>query len=282
VHGTLGEDGHLSGGALGAGERSWIAELLDLERLDGDVFVAREPEGANNDGRLFGGLIAAQSLSAACSTLEDPAKRPQSLHLYFVRGGRPGVDVEMTVERTRDGRSFDTRRVTAVQEGVVILEMLASFHVPEDGADTHPPAERWLSVAEASPVELPPSMGEHFEFRLPGERPHVFDGPPHWIRMITPVEDDPIIRACALTYMSDMGLMMASRPPMTAALPGNFMVASLDHSVWFHRPFVPDHWHRYQTRSLNNNDARGLAIGGFYDTSGVLVASMSQEALWRV
>ena len=111
----------------GLDERSWIARLLDFRR-DGDVFVAPQPTGGPSD-RLFGGLIAAQSLAAAGATVE-PDKLPQSLHLYFVRGGEYGVDVELQVERTRDGRSFDTRRVTAVQHGKTILEMIASFHRP--------------------------------------------------------------------------------------------------------------------------------------------------------
>jgi acyl-CoA thioesterase-2 len=114
---------------------SWIARLLDFQR-DGDVFVAPQPSGGPGK-RLFGGLIAAQSLAAAGGTVE-PDKLPQSLHLYFVRGGEYGVDVELNVVRTRDGRSFDTRQVTAVQHGKTILEMIASFHRPEQGADWHP------------------------------------------------------------------------------------------------------------------------------------------------
>jgi acyl-CoA thioesterase len=283
-----GTDHHDDAAAVAtAAGASWIADLLELDEVGPDLFVAREPEGANNNGRLFGGLIAAQALSAACRTVDTSHKLPESLHLYFVRGGQPGVDVELVVERTRDGTSFDTRRVTANQDGVAILEMLASFHRPEDGADAHPPAPEWASPDHATAVPLPPPMSDHFEFRMPGESPQMFDGPPHWVRMSEEIEDDPVIRACALTYMSDMGLMIASRPPLDArpldgAPSGNFMVASLDHAIWFHRPFAPHEWHRYETRGLNNNDARGLAMGGFYTADGTLVASMAQEALWRL
>lgn len=261
-------------------EASWIAQLCRLEH-DGDTFFVRSPGGTNQDGRLFGGLIAAQSLAAAAATVE-PEKHPQSLHLYFVRGGRPGVDVELVVERTRDGRSFDTRRVTAVQEGKVILEMLTSFHVSEPGVDLHPPAPPMPPVEECTSLGDVGGLSDRFEMRVPPANAALF-GPPHWVRMLTPVEDDPVVRACALAFMSDMGLMAAARPPGTPLRFGpGFQAASLDHSVWFHRPFVPDAWHCYQANPINNVGARGLAVGGFYDESGRLIASMAQEALWRL
>jgi acyl-CoA thioesterase len=264
------------------GEASWIGRLVDLDRRGGsDTFVARSPTGGTNqDGRLFGGLIAAQALAAAAATV-DPAKLPQSLHLYFVRGGRPAVDVDMVVERTRDGRSFDTRRVTAVQDDKVILEMLASFHVSEPGVDRHPPAPPMPPVDECTSVGDVGGLSDRFEMRVP--QTATIWGPPHWVRMLAPVEDDPVIRACALAFMSDMGLMAAARPPGTPLRFGpGFQAASLDHSVWFHRPFVPDRWHCYQASPINNVGSRGLAVGGFYDESGALVASMAQEALWRL
>jgi acyl-CoA thioesterase-2 len=264
--------------ATGGGpSRSWLAELLALER-DGDRFVAPEPAGTNQDGRLFGGLVAAQALAAAGATVEDPAKLAQSLHLYFVRGGRPEVDVELVVERTRDGRSFDTRRVTARQDGKVILELLASFHVVEPGADQHPPPPPFPALASCAPIHGMPET-DRFEMRTPGGR---FTGPPHWVRMLEPIEDDPLIRACVLTFMSDMGLMAAARPPDTPLEFGTgAMAASLDHSVWFHRPFAPERWHCYHAQPVNNVGARGLAVGGLYTEEGALVATMAQEALWR-
>ena len=138
----------MTGVKSGVDERSWMARVLDFRR-DGDVFVVRNaPSGPGK--RLFGGLIAAQALAAAGATVE-PEKLPQSLHLYFVRGGDYDVDVELQVERTRDGRSFDTRRVTAVQHGKTILEMIASFHRPEPGADGQPPIVPALEFDDSVP-----------------------------------------------------------------------------------------------------------------------------------
>ena len=268
-------------GQAGPSSPSWIAKLLELER-DGDVFLAREPAGSNQSGRLFGGLVAAQSLTAAAATIEGAAKLPQSLHAYFVRGGKPDVDVELVVERTRDGRSFDTRRVTAIQSGDVILEMLASFHIVEPGADVHPPPPPMPPVEACVELEVGGGSGPaRFEMRAPTKQ-SMFTGPPHWVRMTDPIEDDPMVQACALTYVSDMGLMAAARPPDTKLTfgPGT-VAASLDHSIWFHRPYLPDRWHCYHASHLNSVGARGLAIGGLYDQAGALVATMSQEALWR-
>ncbi|MGZ8802522.1 MAG: acyl-CoA thioesterase [Mycobacterium sp.] len=258
---------------------SWIAQLLRYERHD-DVFVTSQPAAGPNP-RLFGGLIAAQSLGAAGATV-DPAKLPQSLHLYFVRGGRYGVDVELHVERTRDGRSFDTRRVTAVQRGAVILEMIASFHAPEPAADEHPKPLPSLQLADAR--EKRPEIGyaDRFEIRTRPDDDSVFAVPPFWIRTRDEIEDDPLIRACTLTFMSDFGPVPVARPTGTPLGPDVGYAASLDHSVWFHRPFVPQDWHRYEVHSLNNSDSRGLVTGSLYSTDGSLIATTTQEALWRL
>ncbi|MEV3903096.1 acyl-CoA thioesterase domain-containing protein [Mycobacterium sp. NPDC050551] len=264
--------------AATAAGRSWIAELLQYRR-DGDTFVAPQVS-TGPEYRLFGGLVAAQALGAAGATVE-PDKLPQSLHAYFVRGGRYGVDVELHVERTRDGRSFDTRRVTAVQQGTAILEMIASFHRPEAGTDWHPPRTPGIAFADAVPKSPDLESVEHFEIRTHPDDDSPFAVPPFWIRTVEHIEDDPLIRACALTYMSDFGPVPSARPPGAPAVPGAGMAASLDHSVWFHRPFVPHQWHRYEVNGVNNSDARGLAVGSLYDMSGALVASTTQEALWR-
>ena len=263
-------------------EPSWLARLLQFERrgTEADVFVTPQPV-AGPGNRLFGGLIAAQALAAAGATVE-PDKLPQSLHLYFVRGGQYGVDVELHVVRTRDGRSFDTRQVTAVQHGKTILEMIASFHRPEEGADWHPTPGVGVEFDDAIPTVRDLGFAGRFEVRAhPGdESPFVV--PPYWIRTADPIEDDPLTRACALTFMSDYGLVPAARPPGTPLRFDVGYAASLDHAVWFHRPFVPQDWHRYEARPLNNSDSRGLVVGSMYDASGSLVASTSQEALWRV
>lgn len=189
------------------GTHSWIAGLLDFER-DGDVFIA--PQWSGPGTRLFGGLIAAQSLGAAGATV-DPDKRPQSLHAYFVRGGRHGVDVELQVERTRDGRSFDTRRVTARQEGKVILEMIASFHIDEPGADWFPPRAPSVELIDAVAKNPDLDVVDRFELRCNPDDDSPFAVPPFWIRTRDPIEDDPLIRACTLTYMSDLGPVPAAR-----------------------------------------------------------------------
>jgi len=259
-------------------ERSWIARTLDFRR-DGDVFVVRNA-ASGPVSRLFGGMIAAQALAAAGATV-DPEKLPQSLHLYFVRGGDYDVDVELQVERTRDGRSFDTRRVTAIQHGKTILEMIASFHRPEPGADWQPSVVPALEFDDAVPKITGLGFADRFEIRTAVGDDSIFAVPPFWIRTKDPIEDDPLIRACTLTFMSDFGPVPVARPPGTSLDAKGSYAASLDHAVWFHRPFSPDQWHRYEVRPLNVGDARGLVVGSLYDGAGTLVASTSQEALWR-
>lgn len=265
--------------AGGTGEQSWLARLLQFDR-DGDTFVVANVERGPTS-RLFGGLIAAQALGAAGATV-DAAKHPQSLHLYFVRGGRYDVDVEFHVDRTRTGRSFDTRRVTAVQDGDVILEMIASFHRPEPGADWHPPNEPTVTLQDAAPKHPAIEFAERFDIRTTPDDTSPFAVPPFWIRVRDPIEDDPLIRACTCAFMSDLGPVPAARPPGTPMRMGVGFTTSLDHSVWFHRPFDPNAWHRYDVRSVNNANARGLAVGSLYDATGSLIASTTQEALWRL
>ena len=259
--------------------QSWIARLLKFDR-DGDTFRIREPRRASVK-RLFGGLIAAQSLVAAGATVA-PGKLPQSLHTYFVRGGLYDAEVEFQVERTRDGRSFDTRRVTAIQHDAVILEMIASFHLPEPGADWYPDILTKLEFDAAAPKESMLDFGECFELRtIPGDESE-FAIPPFWARSRLPIEDDPLIQAATLTFLSDLGPVPAALPPGVPLRRDLGFAASLDHAIWFHRPFHPDRWHRYEVRSVNHNDSRGLAVGSLYAADGTLIASTTQEALWRM
>ena len=230
---------------------------------------------------MFGGLIAAQALAAAGATVE-PDKLPQSLHLYFVRGGSYDLDVNYHVERTRDGGSFDTRRVTATQHGEVILEMITSFHRPEPRADQHPLTTATVEFDDAVPKQSTIEFAGRFEIRTRPEDTSVFPVPPFWIRTRDEIEDDPLIRACMLAFMSDFGPVPVARPSGVPHRPETEFAASLDHSVWFHRPFVPHEWHRYEMRSLNNSDSRGLVNGALYDAAGALIASTAQEALWRI
>lgn len=257
---------------------SWIARLV---QLDGDRGVFRTSMALGAGPRLFGGLIAAQALAAAAATV--PGDRlPQSLHAYFIRGGRVGVDVEYTVEITRDGRSFTTRRVTAGQEGVPIFEMLASFHRHEPTVDWQRTADMRLPLAEATTVVTPPERwADYFETRVgPGQMP-TWPIQPFWFRSRDPIEDDPILRACALTFVSDLGMVSTGRPP-GAQEPGPGGAASLDHALWLHRPVDPNRWHCYDAVGVSHHDARGLAFGAIHDSEGTLVASVAQESLWRI
>lgn len=258
---------------------SWVSRLLQFDR-DDDTFVVTNPE-RGPESRLFGGLIAAQALSAAGQTVDED-KRPQSLHLYFVRGGRYDADIELGVERTRTGRSFDTRRVTARQRDEVILEMIASFHRPEPGADWHPRAEPTVAFEDATPKQPVLDFADRFEIRTTPGDSSPFAVPPYWIRARDPIGDDPLTCACTCVFISDLGPVPAARPPGTALEGGAGFTTSLDHSVWFHRPFRPNEWHRYDVVSVNNSDSRGLAVGSLYDAAGALIASTTQEALWRV
>jgi acyl-CoA thioesterase len=258
-------------------ETSWFGAVLRLDR-QGDTFVARRSE--DRFGRLFGGRVAAQALAAAGATVSG-GKLPQSLHAYFVRGGRPGVDLELEVERTRDGGSFDTRRVTVTQDDVVILEMLASFHRPEPDVDWQPSAPAMVGLEDSVTMPMPADLDRGVEIRVAGPVTSPWPGLPYWIRAVHPVGADPLTRACVLTFITDMGLMAAARPPGVAFPTGAGKAASLDHSIWFHRPFHPERWHQYHAAALNGNDSRGLATGAIYDVSGTLVASVVQEALWR-
>lgn len=257
---------------------SWIAELV---RLDGGGATFRTSAAFGVGTRLYGGLIAAQALAAAGATVA-PDRLPQSLHAYFIKGGRVGVDVEFAVANTRDGRSFNTRRVTAGQGGEAIFEMLASFHRPEPTLDwqrCEPP--RLARTDATTAAALPEKWADHFEVRIAPGGPGGWPLQPFWFRSREPVEDTPLLRACAVTFISDVGLVSAARPPGREA-PGPGGAATLDHAVWFHRPVDPRRWHYYDAVGVSHSDARGLARGSIQDEHGTLVASVAQESLWRI
>jgi acyl-CoA thioesterase-2 len=206
------------------------------------------------------------------------------MHAYFIRPGRPGIPLDLTVDRTRDGRSFTTRRVTARQNDEAIFIMDASFHVIEDGEDWQPPAppavladpstldaRPWSARRFARPFELRPVGG-------PGEEgfPAMH---PFWVRADGRLPDDPALHACVMAYMSDMGVVPASLAPGRRR--GLGMGASLDHSLWFHRPARADEWLLFFVEPATNYGSRGLARGGMHDQAGRLVLSVAQETLIR-
>ena len=256
---------------------SWIADLV---RLDGDGGTFRSSMALGAGPRLFGGLIAAQALAAAGATV-DADRLPQSLHAYFIKGGRVGVDVEYVVEATRDGRSFNTRRVTASQDDGPIFEMLASFHCPEQTVDWQRPATPRLRLEHATTVVTPlERWADYFEARVAAGADTTWPQQPFWFRSREAIEDDPILRACALTFVSDLGMVSTARPPGQHE-PGPGGAASLDHALWLHRPIDPNQWHCYDALAISHSDARGLAFGSIHDSLGTLVASVAQESLWR-
>ena len=258
-----------------------VLRLLDLQPDGPDVFLAATPH--EGPGRLFGGQVASQSLRAAMLTV-DPGRPPHSFHAYFVRPGRPGEALRLTVERTREGRSFSTRQVTASQNGEAIFILSSSFHAPEPGDDWQLPAP----AAVPDPESLaPPSTQGRLAMLPPFDvRPVAGPGPgglpvihPYWVQVRGEVPDDPAVHVALLAYLSDLGVVGSARAPGSTAAP--FAGASLDHAMWFHRPARVDQWLLYSVDPVSNFGARGLARGTLHDQQGRLVASVAQEALLR-
>jgi acyl-CoA thioesterase-2 len=250
---------------------------------------------------VFGGQVIGQALVAACRTVEG--RQPHSLHAYFLLGGDPKVPIIYEVDRIRDGKSFTTRRVVAIQHGQAIFSMAVSFHTPEDGM-THQAKIPDVPAPDALPSEadikahllpkMPEPVRRYFERERPIElRPVEFgrylgkkseDGRFNvWIRATGKLPDDPAIHQCVLAYASDMMLLDTALVPHGRTLfEKEFMAASLDHALWFHRPFRADDWLLYAQESPNLSGARGFARGLIYARDGTLVASVAQEGLIRV
>ncbi|MCX4635556.1 acyl-CoA thioesterase II [Streptomyces sp. RPA4-5] len=278
-----------------------LVDLLDLEQIEVNIFRGRSPQESLQ--RVFGGQVAGQALVAAGRTTEGD--RPvHSLHAYFLRPGRPGVPIVYQVERVRDGRSFTTRRVVAVQQGRTIFNLTASFHKPEPGFDHQLAMRRAVPGPEELPTvadevrerlrDLPEGL-ERMARRMPFEiryvdrlrwTPDEIEGAEArsavWMRAVGPLGDDPLVHTCALTYASDMTLLDAVRIPIEPLWgPRGFDMASLDHAMWFHRPFRADEWFLYDQESPIATGGRGLARGRIYDREGSLLVSVVQEGLFR-
>ena len=282
-----------------AGSAAELAALLELEELEVDLF--RGTQARTERQRVFGGQVAAQAVVAATRSVEGEFVL-HSLHSYFLRPGDPTVPIVYDVERIRDGRSFSTRRVSARQHGRPIYYLTANYQIPEPGLehqDRMPdvvPPEQGIPLVELA-RERGPEAVEHWEREWSAlDIRHVGitgrgipDDPDHpaqarlWIRVVGEVSDDPTLQAAAFTYASDLTLLGAALVPhgITIASP-RLMPASLDHTIWFHKPFRADEWWLYDQFSPFAGGARGLALGRVFTQSGELVATVAQEGLIRL
>ncbi|MEV6817442.1 acyl-CoA thioesterase II [Nocardiopsis dassonvillei] len=273
-----------------------LLTVLDLERIEDDIFRGSSPE--EGPQRVFGGQVAGQALVAAGRTV--PAERHvHSLHAYFIRPGDPSVPIVYEVDRVRDGRSFTTRRVVAIQHGKPIFTLSASFHKEEPGLDHRipmpdvPPPEKLPSTRERlreafgrvpgfvrwHPIELRPVGPLSYEAeRDPRLRTATN---PVWLKVDGKLPDDRLTHVCLMTYASDMTLLDTVLLRHGRSFAGISM-ASLDHAMWFHRPFRADEWLLYAQEAPTAQGARGLARGLVYTREGELVCSVVQEGLIRV
>jgi len=262
-----------------------LEEALTLTQLEDDMFLGGSP--LTRLQRTFGGHVAAQALVAATRTVR-PEVSVHSLHGYFLRPGDPTTPTQYLVDRVRDGRSFTTRRVTGVQHGEAIFTMAASFQVADDG-----PSHQQQAPAVPAPEQLEDATGDDLAFRdvhhaewpdwdvrrVPSGAGH--GGMPSqqvWLRHRPRLTDDPVLHACALAYASDMTLIGCARLPHHGEV---LQMASLDHAVWFLRPFRADDWLLYDQTSPSAGAGRGLAHGRIFDREGELVATVVQEGLMR-
>ncbi len=276
-----------------------LLSILDLERLEQDLYRGNSPQVGWQ--RVFGGQVIAQALVAAQRTMDED-RHVHSLHGYFMRPGDPEVPIIYEVDRIRDGKSFNTRRVVAIQHGRAIFSLSASFQVDEPGLDHQidmpdvpmPESligeadlkERFLKNAPENvrrywererPIEMRPISLEHYI-----SREKLAPVQNIWVRANGAVPDDPRIQAAVLAYLSDMTLLDTSLfAHGLSVFSGKIQAASLDHSMWFHRPYAMDDWMLYAQDSPSTSGARGLNRGGLYTRDGMLIASVAQEGLIR-
>jgi acyl-CoA thioesterase II len=276
-----------------------LLTLLDLEQLEMNMFRARSPETTWQ--RVFGGQVIGQALVAACRTVDG--RPPHSLHAYFLLPGDPKVPLVYEVDRLRDGKSFSTRRVIAIQHGRPIFSMAASFHSDEEAFE-HQAKMPDVPDPDALPGEsevkqtfmrmLPDPVRRYYERERPIElRPVEYSrylGKPIedgrfnvWIRATGTLPDEPAIHQCVLAYASDMTLLDAALTPHgRSVFEKEIMAASLDHALWMHRPFRADEWLLYAQDSPSASGARGFSRGLIFTRDGTLVASVAQEGLVRM
>ena len=276
-----------------------LVALLDLEQIELNIFRGVSPTVSLQ--RVFGGQVAGQALVAAGRTV-DPERRVHSLHSYFLRGGDPGVPIVYMTDRLRDGRSFSVRRVVAVQHGEPIFILSASFQLDQPGI------EHATSMPDVPAPETLPTLADRYRGfeeilgplpRLP--RPfdlRYVDDPPWiqratgpresgahriWMRADGELPEDQLINICALTFASDLTLLdsVLTRHGLSWGF-DPLVIASLDHAMWFHRPFRADRWFLYDTSSPTASGSRGLSEGRFFAEDGTQIATVMQEGMIRL
>ena len=274
-----------------------LLALLDLERIEDNIFRGVSPPEPVQ--RVFGGQVLSQALVAATRTV-DPARPCHSFHAYFLRAGDPAVPILYEVDRSRDGASFTARRVVAIQHGVPIFTLAASFQRVETGFEHQsqmpvaPPPE---TLEDDQQVLLrDPGLSDAARAWVARERAFqtrsvlgrgIGDRPARpavdhiWLKTRGPLPDDPAIHRALLAFVSDMSLLDTALLPHGKSIYSDVKVASLDHAMWFHRPFRADDWLLYAQDSPSASGARGFNRGAIYTRDGVLVASVAQEGLIR-
>ena len=276
-----------------------LINLLDIERIEVNLFRGHSP--SDRWQRVYGGQVIGQALVAANRTGKD--RICHSLHGYFLRPGDPKVPILYEVDRSRDGRSFTSRRVVAIQHGKQIFHLAASFQNQEDGLnhqDLMPEVENPENLITEDELRkkisdsLPEEYRDSFKKEWPVEvRPidpiDLLDPKPKeakqfvWFRARSKLPKDVSLQQCVLAYMSDMTLLdTCTNPHGINFMNPNLHSASLDHAMWFHRPFKADEWLLYQQDSPSASGARGFNRGSIFDTDGKLIASVAQEGLIRV
>ena len=275
-----------------------LIDTLALERIEVNLFRGFDRDGR---GRIFGGLVIAQALLAAYKTVEQ--RHCHSLHCYFIRPGDPSVPILYDVDRSRDGKTFTTRRVTAIQHGQQIFNLAASFQVPEEGLEhqddmpvvpSPDEVQDEMTLRLEATKNLPPKMREMAQRPRPVElrpvNPGDFMGgkplPPEqdvWIRATSAIApDDVVMNQAVLAYASDMSFLSTSmRPHGMGWQTAGLQSASLDHTIWFHRHSHMRDWHLFAQRSPSASGARGFNQGEIFNQDGRLIASVAQEGLIR-
>ena len=293
---TPAETSHEDGAKASLAE---LLSLLNLERIEDDIFRGVSPK--DRWQRVFGGQVLGQALVAATRTVDD--RVCHSLHAYFLRPGDPRVPIVYDVDRSRDGLSFTARRVVAIQHGKPIFTMSASFQVAEQGLEHQSsmpdvPDPDSLKSEQEWRKDILNDIPEHIRPWFLRPRPIEFrpvdpvnrfadtKHAPHqalWFRAVGPLPDETALHQCVLAYASDMTLLDTALLPHGLTLyTGTLQTASLDHAMWFHRPFRADEWLLYVQESPSASSARGFNRGAIFRRDGVLVASVAQEGLIRV